>query len=467
MKRIFQFLLPIMVGVSIWFTPMPLSIDPKGWQLLAIFSGTIVGLITKPLPMGAVALMSLVISVLTGTLKLEPEALGGYGSCVIWLVVYVFFIARGFIKTQLGLRIAYLFVKRFGRSALGLGYSLTLTELLIAPFIPSMAARAGGIMYPVVSAVSQSLGSYPHDGTHRKIGAFLNLVSYHGNLITSAMFLTGMAANPMIQSFAQAQGIEITWGGWALAALVPGILSLVIIPFVLYIIYPPTVKRFDMAAEIAQKKLNDMGAMSRQELLMAGIFLMMLVLWVFGTTLGINSTTTALLGLCLLLVTGILTFDDVLSEKEAWHTLIWFAILVTMARHLQIYGVIAWFSSGVSDFVVALPWQEAFAVLVLIYFYSHYVFASNTSHVSAMYAAFLAVAIATGTPPMFAALTLGFCSSLFSAMTHYGASTSPIFFGSGYVPIGRWWMVGFVVSVVHLIIWFGPGSLWYKMIGIL
>jgi DASS family divalent anion:Na+ symporter len=466
MKKIISFLIPVLVGILIYLCPTPEGMDPRGWKLLAIFVATIVGLIFKPLPMGAVALISMAATLMTGTLKLEPEALGGYGSSVIWLVIYVFFIARGFIKTQLGTRIAFFFVKLFGRKSLGLGYSLAVTEFIISPFIPSSAARAGGIMYPVVQAISESLDSHPDDKTNRRIGAFLNLVSYHGNLITSAMFLTAMAANPMMQSFAAAQSVNITWGNWALAAIVPGILSLILIPLLIYMIYPPTIKTFDNAVAIATKKLHDMGSMNKNEWIMTGIFAFMLVLWIFGETYGISSATTALLGLCLLLITKILTWDDILSEKEAWHTLIWFAILVMLAKYLQILGVIAWFSNMVSGHVIGLDWTWAFSILVLIYYYSHYLFASNTSHVSAMYAAFLAVAISVGTPPLLAALSLGFCSSLFSAMTHYGASSSAIFYGSGYVSIGAWWGVGFVVSIVNLIIWFGIGGIWWKVLGI-
>lgn len=466
MVRIICFLAPILVAIGIWFQPTPEGLDPRGWHLLAIFVGTILGLIFKPLPMGAVALIGMVLTVLTNTLKLESEALGGFGSCVIWLVVTVFFLARGFIKTNLGNRIAYTFVHLLGKTTLGLGYGLVTTELLIAPFIPSSAARSGGIIYPILKSIAETLGSYPHDGSSRKLGAFLTQTAYHGNIITSAMFLTAMAANPMIQSFAQAQNIQITWTNWALAAFVPGIVSIILAPLLIYIIYPPQVKRINGATELAQTKLKEMGPVSRREWLMIVIFLIMLGLWIFGDAIGINSTTTALLGLSLLLITNILTWNDILNEQEAWHTLIWFAILVMMAKYLQVFGVIAWFSNLVSIYVMDMTWQWAFGILVIVYFYSHYLFASNTSHVGAMYAAFLAVAVAAGTPPLLAALSLGFCSSLFASMTHYGTGGSVVYFGTGYVSIGAWWLIGFFMSLVYLIVWFGLGSFWWKAIGI-
>jgi divalent anion:Na+ symporter, DASS family len=463
---IFNFLIPIAVGLGLYNTSAPSGMDAQGWHLFAIFVATIVGVVFKPLPMGAVALIGMAATVLTGTLKLQPEALSGFSDGIVWLILYVYFIARGFIKTKLGIRIAYKFVQWFGHSALGLGYSVLATELFISPFIPSSAARAGGIMYPVVTAISESMGSHAHDSTRRKIGAYLYKLAYNGNLITSSMFLTAMAANPMCQSFAASQGVQITWGNWAMAAAVPGMLSLIVLPLFLYFVFPPSQKRFAHAPELARQKLAEMGPMSSQEWLMGSVFTVMLGLWIFGESYGISAVTTALLGLSLLLLTQTVTWDDVLNEKEAWHTMIWFSILVTMAKYLQVYGVIAWFSAMVSTLVMGMGWMSAFAVLILIYFYSHYLFASNTSHVSAMYAAFLAVAISVGTPPLLAALAFGFSSSIFSSMTHYGASTSALFFGAGYIDIGTWWRLGFMISVVNVLIWFGIGGAWWKVLGL-
>lgn len=460
-----KLLIPFLIGGTIWFLPIPESLDPKAWHLFAIFVSTIAGIVLKPLPMGVIALFSVLVAVLTKTLDLGHQALSGYSSPVIWLVVYVFFIARGFINSKLGLRIAYLFVRMLGKYSLGLGYGIVFTEFLIAPLIPSNSARAGGIIYPILKSMAESLGSTPQDGSERKIGSFLVQVSYHGNLITSAMFLTAMAANPMAQKIAAKAGVEITWLNWFTGAIVPGIVSLILMPLMLYFIYPPRVKVLPNAIDLAKEKLAEMGPMKQIEWIMISVFAVMLGLWIFGSKIGIDSTTTALLGLSALLVTKVLSFEDMLKEKDAWHTLTWFAILVTMAEFLQEFGFVGWFSQMVSSQVTGLEWHTAFAILIVVYFYSHYFFASNTAHVGAMYAAFLTVAVSAGTPPLMAALALGYCSSLFSHMTHYGSSSAVVLFGTGYVPIATWWMLGFLVSILSLVVWGGIGGLWWKALG--
>ena len=377
-----------------------------------------------------------------------------------------FFISRGFIKTGLGARIAYLFMSAFGKRSLGLAYSMITTDLVLAPAVPSNTARSGGVIFPILKSIARSYGSEPDDGTARRIGAFLIKTSFQGTVITSTMFLTAMAANPLAAQIAGNAGVEITWGSWALAALVPGLVSLAVVPWILYKIYPPEIKETPAATRIARDHLEEMGRLKPEEWIMLGTFLLLLLLWIFGSQLGINSTTAALVGLAVLLVSGALSWNDVLHEKGAWNTLVWFAALVMMATYLNELGLIPWFSQTIGGAVQGISWITAFLVLSLVYFYSHYFFASNTAHVSSMYGAFLAVAIAVGTPSMLAALVLAFFSNLFSSTTHYGTGPAPVLFGSGYVEMGTWWKLGGLISVVNILIWMGVGGLWWKLLGI-
>jgi len=438
----------------------------KGLHLLALFITTIVGIILKPMPMGAVAILGIAMTAVSGTLPIG-DALSGFSDVVIWLIVLAFFISRGFIKTGLGSRIAYNFMALLGRRTLGLSYGLAATDLVLAPAIPSNTARAGGIVMPIMASLARAYGSNPGDGTERKIGGFLTLTAYQVNVVTSAMFLTAMAANPLAQKLAGDLKVTITWGGWALAALVPGLLSLILVPWVIYKIYPPDVKETPGAVAMARQKLAELGPVKAKEWMMLFVFAMLLVLWIFSKAFGdMNATTAALIGLGALLMLGVLGWEDVKAETGAWDTLVWFAALVMMASFLNKLGMIPWFSQTIGGMMSGHGWIFAFLVLSLTYFYSHYFFASNTAHVASMYGAFLGVSVALGAPPVLAALVLGFFGNLFAGMTHYGAGPAPVLFGTGYVEIGAWWRIGFLVSVINIVIWVGVGGLWWKVLGL-
>ena len=455
----------VLVGALLWLVPVPEGVEPRAWRLLAVFVATMVGIILRPLPMGALALVAAAFAVLSGTLTIT-EATGGFGSTVVWLVVAAFFIATAFVKTGLGTRIAYHFMRLLGKHSLGLAYGFVFTDLVLAPAIPSNTARAGGVIFPILKSLCVSLGSDAAQGTQRRIAGFLTFTAYQGVVITSAMFLTAMAANPLAAELAAQQGVAISWAAWAVAGFVPGVLSLAIVPALLYKLYPPQITRTPEAPALARRRLDEMGPMTRDEWVLLAVFGFLLTLWIFGAALGVSATATALAGVAAMLATGALAWEDILEERAGWDTLIWFAVLVMMASQLGALGLLGWFTERVSGVLGGGHWAPAFLGLSLIYFYVHYFFASATAHVSAMYAPFLALAIAVGTPPALAALVLAFFSNLFASMTHYGTAPAPILFGSGNVDIGDWWRLGAIVSVVNIVIWLGAGSLWWRLLGL-
>jgi len=460
------------VALVIWFIPVPEGVSDNAWHLFAIFAATILGIILKAAPMGTMCMMAIGFTAFTQVLapgeagKSITKALSGFGDKVIWLIGISFFIARGFIKTGLGNRIAFLFIRIFGKSSLGLAYGLGLADVCLAPAIPSNTARGGGIIYPIMKSMATSFDSVPEKPeTHRKLGSYLTLNSYYMNLISSSMFLTGTASNPMCQKFAANLGINITWMSWAAAGFIPGLAAFFIVPLVLYKLYPPELKKTGDAPRMAAEKLKEMGPISKNEWLMLLAFFILLVLWIFGGSLSIDATTTAFIGLTLLLLTSVLTWEDVKSEKGAWDTIVWFAVLVMMASSLNELGFIGWFSDLIKQKIGGMNWTVAFPVIVLVYFFSHYIFASATAHVAAMYAALLGVGVAVGIPPMLLAMMLGFLGSIYGVLTHYGHGPAPVFFGSGYVDLKSWWLRGLEIGIVLLVIYMGLGGLWMKVLG--
>ncbi|ATI35670.1 anion permease [Rhodococcus erythropolis] len=465
LRRYYPAAVPVILGLIIYFMPVPDGVDPKGMHMLGIFVGTIVALILQPLPTGSVALVGLSIAMITQT-ETPTEALSGFSNTTIWLIVASFFIAEGFLVTGLGKRVALMFVTKLGKSSLGLSYGMALTDLILAPATPSNTARAGGVVYPIIVSLSKLEDSNPEpEDSRKKLGAYLLLTSLQVNVVTSAMFITAMAGNPVAVDAAAKIGIDISWGKWALAASVPGIASLIAIPWVMSKIFPPTMLKTPKAPEQAREELRKAGPISRNEKIMAATFVLLLVLWCLGSQLNVNATTTAFVGIGILLVTKVLTWNNLVHDTGAWQTLVFFAVLVGMASHLEELGVISWIGTQVSSSVDGLPWIWAFAILTLVYFYAHYLFASNTAQIVAMYAVFLGAAVATGAPPLFSALVFGFIGSLFGGISHYASGPAGVIYGSGYIKTSEWFRIGFVMSVVIILIWTIIGGAWMKLIG--
>lgn len=464
-KKFRSWLIIIAVGAAIWFIPPPEGVTLQAWRIFDIFVTTIVGFMLQPMPIGAISIISLGVTSLLGLAKVS-DVLAGFGNSTVWLVVVAFLLSRGFIQTGFGRRIALMIMRAIGHSTLRLSYALVLSDLFFAPAMPSITARGGAFIYPIAKGLCQVFDSKPGE-TARKVGAYLMMVISTGTCITSAMFLTAMAANPLAALLAEkAVGIKVSWGDWALAGIVPGLASLLIIPYVLYKIYPPEMKRTPEAPLMAKEELEKMGPMDFNQKVMLCVFLGTIILWSTASFTKIDATTTAFLGLGVLLVTTVLTWKDCLDEYGAWDALIWLGVLITLAGLLAKYGFVAWLAKTLGALFAGLHWTVTLSLIVLAYLYAQYAFASLTAHVTALYAAFAAVAVAAGAPALLTCLILGFFSNLCGVLTNYAAGHSPVVFGGGFVDQVTWWRLGFINSIILVVIWFGVGAIWWKAIGL-
>ncbi len=463
-SKLIRWAVVVLVALLVAFIPVPGGITPQAWRLLAIFVATIVGSIVRPVPGGAIVLLGVTAAAVSGALTVEA-ALGGYASPIVWLVLAAFMISRGMIKTGLGRRIALVFVRAIGHRTLGLGYALVSTDMLLASVIPSNGARAGGIIFPVAKSVAEAYDSRPGE-TARRLGAFLMPLIYQCDVIVCAMFLTGQASNALIATLARdVTGIELTYPRWIIGSIVPGLVSLLVVPLLLYKIFPPEIKRTPEAAKYAAAELKSMGRMSLHEKLMLLVFALVGALWMTTSWHGINYAVVALLGISVLLLSGVLEWEDVIAERAAWDVFIWYGGLVRLAEALGETGITKAFAEQAASFTRGWIWWAALGGLLLVYFYAHYAFASITAHATAMYVPFLVVIIASGAPPALAVLSLAYFSNLNASLTHYGTTPAPIFFGAGYVRQRTWWWLGLVVSIPNILIWTVIGFGWWKLLG--
>lgn len=452
-------------GLGIALFPRPEGVTYESWTLLAIFIATIVGSIVRPVPAGAMVLLGVAALPIFGALKVE-KALMGFSEPVVWLVLAAFFLSRGMVKTGLGRRIALIFIRLIGKRTIGLGYALVMTDWLLATVVPSTGARSGGVILPIARSISETYESRPGESAN-KLGAFLMTMLYQCNVIICATFLTGQASNTIIASLTRDNaGIQLTHLNWFVAAVVPSTISLLVIPQIIYRLYPPEVKYTPAAAEVATTELKKLGKMTWQEIVMLVVFITVALLWLTaGYFHNLDTNLIAIIGVCLLLLTNVLNWRDIVEETSAWEVFIWYGGLVLMAKALGETGLPKIFAENTASFTVGWPWALALALLAFVYFYSHYGFASITAHVTAMFIPFLVVTIAMGAPAGLAVLLLAYFSNLNASLTHFGTTSGPIYFGAGYVEQKNWWTVGLLASFANILIWTVAGLTWWKILG--
>jgi divalent anion:Na+ symporter, DASS family len=442
--------------------PKPAAVSDAGWRLTGIFLAAIAGSIIRPIPGGALVLIAVTLAAAFGGLT-PKQALEGYADPSVWLVQAAFFISRALIGTGLARRIALFFLRVFGKSSLGVSYALTLSDVVLAPAIPANGARTGGVILPIVRSLAELYGSSP-GVTANILGCFLFTAVYQGICVSAAMFYTGQASNPLAAQMAKsAAGVDITIASWFLAGIVPGALSILVVPWIALKLNPPEVVNTPQAAEFARTELKKMGGITRHEKITGAVFLAVCCFWIDGR---VDVTVTALSGALFLLLAGVIQWTDVLKEETGWDIFIWYGGMLRLGKALGETGVPTEFAKNVGAAFSDATWPVLFVVALLVYFYAHYAFASITAHLLAMYVAFVAVLIAKGAPAGLVAYAFALFTNFAAGLTNYGTTPSPMFFAHGYVPLKTWWKVGFVCSLANLAIWSTAGFAWWKFLGI-
>jgi L-tartrate/succinate antiporter len=448
------------------------------WYYFAIFAGVIAGLLTEPLPGGAIGLIGVVVAtvfapfVLYGADELarpgfKPAdaaltwALAGFSNATVWLIFAAFMFALAYDKAGLGKRIALTLVKLMGRNPLTLGYAIIAAETVLAPVTPSSTARSAGTIYPIIRNVPPLYGSKPNDPSARKIGSYIMWIDVAASNITSSLFLTAFAPNLLaIEMVRRTVNFDIDWLSWFVAIAPAGIVLLLATPLLTYWLYPPEIKHSEKVPEWAKGELAQMGAMRPREIIAALLVIGALGLWILGANY-INATTVALIVVAAMLVTKVFTWDDMLRYPAAWNTLAWFATLVTLADGLNRVGFVKWFAEMAAGQLGGISPTTAMVILIAVFFFSHYMFASVTAHTTAMMPVMLAAgSTIPGLPTHQYGLLLCLTLGIMGVISPYGAGSSPVYYGSGYLPARDYWRLGGIFGVIFFVVFLALCVTW-------
>jgi divalent anion:Na+ symporter, DASS family len=450
--------LPFVLALGIWFWPIPAGLTRESWHLFAIFAAAIVAVILNSFPLLTASLLAVAVAVLTRTVD-PAKAFAGFANQSVLLVVVAFLVANAVVKSGLGRRISLLVVSAFGRSTLGLGYSIFVTDAMIAPAFPSNTAR-GGVLYPIILSLAQNSGSVPDEEKNRRMGGYLMFCGMASLSVSSALWLTATSGNPIAVSLAEPYGVKINFSSWMLAASVPVLIMIALLPLILYKMFPPGVTGTPEAPKAARESLRSMGPLTRDEWVVAVAFAFMVTGWVMAGTLKLSLAAVAFAGLGALLATDVLTLEDINLQGGTLVTFIWLAVLFALSGQLNELGFMGYVGERLTSLLGGITWPVAYVVLLVLYVLMHYMFVSQSAQILALFDVFLGVGVKTGVPAPLMAYALLFASSYFSTITPQGGSQNVIFVGSNYLTQPELYRLGLLTTVFCLLVFLATGTPW-------
>jgi DASS family divalent anion:Na+ symporter len=452
----------VVLWAAIWWSSPPSGLTLQAWRLFAVFITAIFAVVVNALPILTASVLAVAGAVLSGLLK-PDDAYAGFSNGTILLLIVAFLVAHAVVKCGLGKRGGLWIATRFGGSTLGLGYSIFLLDAAIAPAFPSSTARSG-VLYPFALSLAQDAGAKPDASGHQRLGAFLMFCGMASLSISSALWLTAMVANPLGAAIAREAGVQISFGRWLLAASVPTVAAVIVLPLVLYRVIRPEVGPTPEAPAAARRALAALGPLSRNERIVLVVFVGMVLLWASAAFLGTDSTAIAFLGFGVLLATDVITLDDISKQGDVLATFIWFAVLFALSSQLNALGFMEFLGRRLATLLAGLASPKVGILLVATYVVLHYLFASQTAHLLALFGIFLDVGVKLGVTPVFLAFQLLFATDYFSVLTPQGSSANLLFAGSGYLSQRDLYRLGATTTAVSFLIYAVVGTAWLWLV---
>lgn len=423
-------------GIFAPFNSMPIQVN----LLFFIFTTSIVMIVLNVASLAPVCFTALGV---VSFFKILPfsKVMSGFSNPTPWLIFFAFCFAKAFVKVGASQIFTHWLLSKAKGSTQGLVLRLTALEVMLAPFIPSNAARAGSGTVPVLKSLIESLQKKGPSAS--KTIYYIVLTAFCTNMLASALYLTGTAPNLLCVSLArEIVGLDISWIDWCVYMAIPCGIGLFIAPYIIRFSLNLGKGNIENISLESVEKLEP----NRQFYALIVIFVLVLLLWVFGSCVGVSATQAAFMGVVCLLLTGVLSWTDIQENRPAWENFFWYAGFISLAGGLSDFKMFEALGDLLSQPLSGLGSVGCFILGSLIYAYVHYLFAGISPHVVSLLPVFLLIMVRQDVPSYIAIMSLSSLSVLSAVLTHFGSTATPLFFGLKAVPTSVWWKSGFLVG---------------------
>ena len=383
-------------------------------NVIALFSSLFVAIIGTEFKLSILIMASLLILSISQPLE---EVLSGYQEHTIWLVWSAFHLGTA-VHRHLSQHITIALLYRFCFSWYSMSLCITALEVIFAAIIPSNTAR-GGLILPIVQNMMDMLDlSYSR---------YLTMLASFSNLLSSSLWMYGMATNPLIVEFMlKYKTVDFTFMSWFSGAIVPTIILALTFPYLLrYFLLQNEHDSIPLLRNQITADYLQLPKLKMPQFVLLGVLSSCLFLWMTAGYHHISSTIIALLATLVLVLLDILTWDEVISNKQAWDTFFWLGGFLSIIKILQNNGVTQRIGESLGELMTPINSPILVTILIsLVYFFSMYMFSGCSSHSLALAPPLLMSGIQLNCPPKLLLAYMCYFTTLSGLLTHY--SSGPV-----------------------------------------
>ncbi|ELY66990.1 anion transporter [Natrinema versiforme JCM 10478] len=466
------FVLGPILFVLIFLSPTPDGLSAAGKAVAAVTAWVAVWWMSEAIPIPATSLLPIVLFPLTGALPVA-DTTPSYGHPLIFLFMGGFFLAMAMQRWGLHRRIALRTIKAVGTepSRLILGFMLATAFLSMwvsnSATVMMMVPIALAVIYQTADLVDKTGLEVDTSEGNFSFGVALMLCIAYGASVGGVATLIGTPPNVLFAGQADALfGQSVSFAEWMLYGVPISIVGLVAVYGYVTRAVSPQFDELPAGADTIDRELERLGSMSRQERLVAVVFVGMAVSWIGSSLLdpllGVappeDADTIVAIGGALVLFTlptttaeGDHTFllDWTNAVDIPWGVILLFGGGLSIANAFGETGLAAWIGEGLGLLEGVPMIAILFAVVVMTIFLTEVT--SNTATTAMLMPILAGVAVGIGVHP-FGLMIAGATAASFAFMLPVATPPNAIVFGSGYITLPQMAKIGVGLNVIGIVL---------------
>lgn len=335
-----------LIAVAIASITPPEGLTNLSMRYLGILAAMIVMLFTKAVPDYISLIIVMLALAMSGVMSFS-ESFSAFSGTTVWLLIPA--IAMGAVLTKVGLlqRIALIILSWFPDKYKWQITAQMIASTVISPCIPSNNAK-GALLSPFAAETARELGFEKNSNG----AAGLWCAMYIPICAAGHAFMTGSVLCSMVLGYIGDAANDLSWFKWLALCGVWFVVTCVICLIMIFKIYPEEdVAETGAGGEnIAKRRLKELGKMKKEEKVAAFVLILTLVMWIMEKQIGVSAANTAIIGMVIMAVTGILTSSDFRS-KIPWDTIIFIGALSGIGNGMSMTGINDWLAQVLSPYI--------------------------------------------------------------------------------------------------------------------